>query len=114
MPKSPDAKGPEKDVRATAISYEDDLYARLREDDELALAYLVEALQDDDPQVFILALKDVIDAQNVNISRLAEEAGLHRVTVHRMLSEDSSPAWKSVIKLVKNMGYQFTIDRAAS
>ena len=101
-----------KDV--ASVPYEDDLYTRLRENDELALAYLVEALQDEDPQVFVLALKDIIDAKNVNISRLAEEAGLHRVTVHRMLSEDSSPAWKSVVKLVKNMGYQFTIDRAAS
>ena len=101
-------------VAAASVPYESDLYARLRDDDELALAYLVEALQDEDPQVFVLALKDVIDAKNVNISRLAEEAGLHRGTVHRMLSEDSSPAWKSVVKLVKNMGYQFTIDRAAS
>jgi probable addiction module antidote protein len=103
-----------KSNATASVPYEDDLYARLRDDDELALAYLIEALQDDDPQVFVLALKDVIDAQNINISRLAEDAGLHRVTVHRMLSEDSSPAWKSVVKLVKNMGYQFTIDRAAS
>lgn len=105
---------PKNNAVTASIPYEEDLYARLREDDELALAYLVEALQDDDPQVFVLALKDVIDANNVNISRLAEQAGLHRVTVHRMLSEDSSPAWKSVVKLVKNMGYQFTIDRVAS
>jgi probable addiction module antidote protein len=99
---------------SNSASYEDDLHARLRGNDELAVAYLVEALQDEDPQVFVLALKDVIDAQNVNISRLAEEAGLHRVTVHRMLTEDSNPTWKSMVKLVKKMGYRLTLDQLAS
>lgn len=43
--------------------YEESLYEALKDHGE-ALAYLNAALQDEDQRVFVLALKDVLTAQN--------------------------------------------------
>lgn len=43
------------------------------QDPKLALAYLNEALIDDDPRVFLLALKKVLEAQGGDMTAIAED-----------------------------------------
>ena len=50
-----------------------------------ALAYLNAALQDEDPQIFLLALKDVLKAQDIDISAFAQEANITRQNIYRIL-----------------------------
>ena len=52
--------------------YHQNLMQRLQ-DPELALAYLNEAIADEDERVFLLALKDVIEAQDGDMTALAQE-----------------------------------------
>lgn len=52
-------------------NYKDFLNDELNKDPVLAMAYLNEALVDEDQKVFLIALKDVIDAHGNDISALA-------------------------------------------
>jgi probable addiction module antidote protein len=56
------------------------------QDPELAALYLSECLEDDDPQAFLLALRDVADASG-GVRALSETAHLNRESLYRMLSE---------------------------
>jgi len=49
--------------------YQESLLESLKDTKE-AIAYLNAALADDDPRVFLLALKDVLTAQDIDISSL--------------------------------------------
>lgn len=46
------------------------------QDPELALAYLNEAFHDEDQRVFLLALKNVLEAQGGDMTAIAQEADL--------------------------------------
>ena len=67
------------------------LHERLQ-DQELAIAYLNEALQDEDSQVFLMALMDVLAAQKQDISALAKKAHVSRQNIYRMLSQKGNPS----------------------
>ena len=87
------------------INYHEQLMQRLQ-DPKLAIAYLNEAVNDEDQRVFLLALKDVIEAHGGDISELAEEAGLNRPTIYRMLSKKGNPRWDSLTSLFNAIGLQ--------
>ncbi len=88
-------------------SYYEGLLQRL-EDAEQATAYLNAALEDDDQEVFLLALRDVAEAHG--ISRLAQEAQLNRENLYRMLSREGNPQLTSLIALLKSMGLRLSIE----
>lgn len=75
----------------------------------LAIAYLNEALHDEDQNVFLIALKDVIDAQNKDMSELAKEAHISRQSCYRMLSQKGNPRWNNITSLISAMGLQVEI-----
>ncbi len=76
------------------------------QDPELALAYLNEALTDEDQRVFLLALKDVLAAQGGDMTAVAEEAQLNRQNLYRMLSKKGNPRWDSLTSLFDALGLQ--------
>ena len=76
------------------------------QDPKLAMAYLNEALQDADQNVFLIALKDVIDAQGQDISALAKRAHISRQNLYRMLSQKGNPRWDNIASLIDVMGFQ--------
>jgi probable addiction module antidote protein len=85
--------------------YEETLLEALKNPEE-ALAYLNAALIDEDQRVFLLALKDVLAAQGVNISAFAEESKLSRQNIYRMLSKKGNPRWQNLSSLINAMGLQ--------
>lgn len=87
------------------IHYQEWLSEELK-DPKLALAYLNEALKDEDQRVLLLALKDVLEAQESNITALAEEANLNRQNLYRMLSRKGNPRWDNLSSLLNALGYQ--------
>lgn len=86
-------------------NYEELLHDELK-NPKLAEAYLNEALADKDQRVFLIALKDVIDAQGENISTLAQETHISRQSLYRMLSSEGNPRWNSLSALLGTLGYQ--------
>lgn len=86
-------------------NYEKSLFESLKDSQE-ALAYLNAALMDEDQRVFLLALKDVLAAQNIDISAFAQEANLSRQNIYRMLSQKGNPRWENLSLLIHAMGLQ--------
>lgn len=90
------------------IKFEDFLHKKLQ-NSEFALAYLNEALEDEDQRVFLLALKDVIDARKESLVDLAEEAHLNRQNLYRILSNKGNPKLKSLKSLCNAAGFELNL-----
>jgi probable addiction module antidote protein len=90
-------------------NYEESLFEALQDPQE-ALAYLNAALLDEDQRVFLLALKDVLTAQNIDISAFAQEADLTRQNIYRILSKTGNPRWDSLTSLLNALGLQLHLE----
>ena len=88
--------------------YNEMLKTRLK-NPKLAMTYLNEALQDEDQNVFLIALKDVLDAQGKDVSSVAKKAQISRQSFYRMLSKKGNPRWQNITSLVDAMGLQIQL-----
>lgn len=91
------------------IDYQEELLQRLQNPKE-ARAYLNTALDDEDPRIFLLALKNVLEAQGGNMSALAKKSQLNRESLYRMLSKRGNPRLTSIRSVLDAMGWQLTIN----
>ena len=87
--------------------YRDDLLEDLRNPSEAA-AYLTAALEDESPDVFLLALRDVAAAHGMK--RLADGACLNRESMYRMLSEHGNPQLSSLTSILRQLGLRLSIE----
>ncbi len=90
------------------IDYEEYLIESLKDPKE-AQAYLNACLMDEDPRVFLLALKDVLQAQGKDISTLAKKAKLNRENLYRMLSQKGNPKLTSIMAVLNAVGLQLAV-----
>ena len=89
-------------------SYQEALIESLQEPQEAA-AYLTAALEDSDPAVFLLALRDVAEAHGAGMTKLAEQAKLNRENLYRMLSEKGNPELRSLGAVLEALGFRLAI-----
>ncbi len=84
----------------------------LRTDEEI-LAYLEAALDEggDDPELITMALGNI--ARAYGMMRLSKETGLTREGLYKALSGNANPALGTVLKVVKAMGLQLSVKKAA-
>ena len=75
---------------AASVPYEIGLHKRL-ENSAHACGYVTECLDDDDPAIFLIALRHVIDAHG-GMARIAKAAGLNRESLYKSLSLKGNPA----------------------
>ena len=73
-----------------------------------AVAYLNACLQDEDPEVFLLALRDVARARG-GVAKLAETTDLNREHLYRMLSEKGNPELRSLEVLLDALGFRLAV-----
>ena len=72
-------------------------------DNENVIAeYLNAALEDENPDVFLVAISDVAKARGM--SKLAKDAGLGRESLYKALSPGAKPRYDTIIKLLKALG----------
>jgi probable addiction module antidote protein len=73
-----------------------------------AEAYLAVALEeyenDQDTEAFLLALRDVAEAQG-GISKLAERTNLNRQNLYRALSKTGSPKLPTILTILHGLGF---------
>lgn len=91
----------------TKKSYQEDLIESLKKPKE-AVAYLNAAIEDGDRELFLLALRNIAEAQG-GISAIAEKAHLNRENLYRMLSKQGNPEIKSLMTLLNAMGLALTV-----
>ena len=66
------------------------------------------ALEEDDPELFLLALRNVTEAQG-GVARLAEKTKLNRESLYKMLSERGNPEFKSLDLLLHALGFRLAL-----
>src|SRR5437016_3350248 len=89
------------------LKYRTFLVESLREQKE-AKAYLEAALEENDPEFFLLAIKDVIEARG-GIGKFAQMSGLNRQNLYQMLSKQGNPELKSLWNLLDSLGMRLSI-----
>ena len=70
--------------------------------EEAVAAYLSAALDDDNPDLFLTALKDVARARGM--TQLARDTGLGRESLYKALSPGARPRYDTILKVVRALG----------
>src|SRR5437870_5458778 len=94
--------------KSRSISYEETLIEDFRNNPEEAFLYLRSCMEDNDPQLFLLAIRQVSKALG-GIAKIAEHTGLNREHLYRTFSKAGNPTWSSVNAVVNSLGMQFTL-----
>lgn len=68
--------------------------------------YLNAALEEDDPELFLLALRNVAQG---GMARLAEKTKLNRESLYKMLSECGNPELKNLDALLHALGFRLAV-----
>ena len=87
--------------------FEDELKSSLTNPDEAA-AYLNAALEENDQEVFLLALRDIAEARG--FSQVAQDAVLNRENLYRMLSPTGNPQLSSLNALLRSIGLRLAVE----
>ncbi len=89
-------------------TYKEDLLNRLR-NSAYAEGYLNAALEDDDKRTFLLALRDVAEAQG-GMTKLARSSKITREHLYSMLSSDGNPGLETLKNLLDAVGLKLAIE----
>ena len=88
-------------------SYKENLVESLK-DPETAAEYLTACLDDGDVDVFLLALRDVAEAQG-GIRKLSGRTRLNRENLYRMLSGSGNPSLTSLDSVLSSLGLRLAV-----
>jgi len=93
-----------------AVSYKKILREKL-DDPEQAAEYLT-ACYEEGPEVFLVGLRDVVEAQG-GVARAAELSKLNRESLYRLFSRDGNPRLSSLNSVLTALGLKLTFAAAA-
>jgi probable addiction module antidote protein len=74
------------------------------DNDEVIAEYLTAALEDSNPDVFLMAVADVAKAKGM--SHVASEAGLGRESLYKAFAPGAKPRYDTVLKVLRALGIQ--------
>jgi len=80
------------------------------DNEELIAEYLTVALQDPDPDAFLVALSDVAKARGM--SSVAADAGLGRESLYKALRPGAQPRFETVRRLLDALGVKLGAEPA--
>lgn len=90
-----------------SVKYEDGLKEALADPEEAA-AYLNAALEENDQEAFLLALRDIAEARS--FSQVSRNSMLNRENLYRMLSSSGNPQLSSLNALLKSIGLRLAVE----
>ena len=96
---------------AKSRSYQKSLLEALKDPIE-AVEYLNAALEEGDPAVFLLALRDVVDSHG-GMTKLAASTSLNRENLYRMLSTKGNPEFFSLLTVLNAVGFRLAVEAKA-
>jgi probable addiction module antidote protein len=97
---------------AKSRSYQRNLLEALKDPVEAA-EYLNAALEDGEPEVFLLALRDVVDSYG-GMGKLAASTSLNRENLYRMLSTKGNPEFFSLSSVLDTVGFRLAVEPKAA
>ena len=96
-------------MSAITEKYEDGLKEALLNPEEAA-AYLSAALEENDQEIFLLALRDITEARG--FTQMAQNTLLNRENLYRMLSSKGNPQLSSLTTLLDSIGLRLSVEVA--
>lgn len=75
---------------------------------EFAAGYLQAALEENDLGTFLVALRDIVQA-NGGMAKTAQETELGRESLYKTLSENGNPQFSTLQAVLESVGLQFSI-----
>jgi probable addiction module antidote protein len=101
-------------IKRYTTDYQPELIESLKDEHE-AEAYLQVALeeydQDGDYEAFMIALKNLAEAQG-GIHQLSKKTHLNRQNLYRVLSQSGNPRLDTLAKIIHALGFRLTVARA--
>ncbi len=88
------------------VKHDDWLREQLR-DPVFTAEYLTAAAEDEEPTVFLQALRKVAEVQGM--AKVAERAGIPRESLYRLLSAKGNPRWSTLAPVVRAAGLKLEI-----
>jgi probable addiction module antidote protein len=76
--------------------------------EETIAEYLTAALEESDPDVFLMAVRDVARAKGM--AQLAKDTGLGRESLYKALSPGAKPRYDTVLKLLNALGVKLQVE----
>jgi probable addiction module antidote protein len=77
------------------------------DNDELIAEYLTAALQDTNPDVFLLAIANVAKARGM--TAVSEATGLGRESLYKAFAPGAKPRYDTVLKVLQSFGVKLTV-----
>lgn len=77
---------------------------------EVAAEYLNAALEEGDPAVVLMALRNIAESQEGGITGLAERTNLGRESMYKMLSDTGNPKLSSFTRLLEGLGLHLKVE----
>lgn len=91
-------------------SYDAFLQEQLR-DPELAAEYLTAAIEEDSPELFLIALRNVAEAHG-GLGAIADATQLNRQTMYRTLSNEGNPTLSTLLAILHAVGLNLSFTPA--
>ena len=80
---------------------------------EFAIEYINAASEDEDPQLFLLALNDFVKA-NEGFSDTAKKLGVNRENLHRTLGKSGNPRYHNLVSVLDGLGLKLKVEYCRS
>ena len=75
-------------------------------DEEVIAEYLTAALEDSNPEVFLLAVRDVARARGM--AELASNIGVGRESLYKALAPGAKPRYDTILRVMKGFGVRLS------
>jgi probable addiction module antidote protein len=80
------------------------------DDEETIAAYLSEALEDPDPDTFLMAVRNVARARGM--AQLAKDSGLGRESLYKALTPGAKPRYDTMMRVIRALGVKLHAEAA--
>ena len=87
----------------------DPYQAQWLQDPANAAAFLNSVFEENDKEAFLLALRDIAEAQG-GISAVAKRTHVSRSTLYKTLAKEENPVFSSISKLLQGLGLHLTVE----
>jgi probable addiction module antidote protein len=78
------------------------------DDQETIAEYLTAALEDPNPDIFLVAVRDV--ARSRGMAQLARDTGLGRESLYKALSPGAKPRYDTMLKVLHALGVKLHVE----
>lgn len=86
----------------------------LRNDPELQKEYITtilnEYLEDNDPTIFLNALKPLIELSGLTVSEFAKKTGINRTYFYKLFKQEVKPEFPTIVLIIKNLGFELNFN----